>query len=137
MNHLPSEETDFFRHLLVTPADLTALKGNKFVIAIHHAIPLVLEQMSWADFEIGRTMWETVPFPSTWVSRLNIMDEIWVPAEFNKETFVEAGLDESKLFVLGECGDEHYENFEDDGNRIYFEGKRGFNFLSMFNWNYR
>jgi glycosyltransferase involved in cell wall biosynthesis len=55
-----------------------------------------------ARYKIGRTMFETNQIPSGWVTRLNFMDEIWVPTEFSKEIFANAGVETGKIMVVGE-----------------------------------
>lgn len=56
-------------------------------------------------YNIGRTMFETDRIPDGWVHRLNYMDEIWVPTEFARDIFEQAGVQKSKLIVLGEAVD--------------------------------
>jgi hypothetical protein len=43
-------------------------------------------------YRIGRTMFETASLPQHLVQHCNAMDEVWVPSEFNKETFISAGI---------------------------------------------
>jgi GT2 family glycosyltransferase len=43
-------------------------------------------------YKIGFTMLEVDGFPEEWVRKANKMDEIWVPSEFNKQTFLDCGL---------------------------------------------
>ncbi len=38
-------------------------------------------------YSIGRTMFETDRIPSGWVTRLNFMDEVWVPTKFAHDIF--------------------------------------------------
>lgn len=54
----------------------------------------------FARMRIGRTMFETDRIPSSWVDRCQMMDEVWVPSEFNRETFQRAGVDARKLQVM-------------------------------------
>lgn len=42
-------------------------------------------------YRVGRTMFETAGLPEHLVKHCNAMDEVWVPTEFNKDTFVSAG----------------------------------------------
>jgi glycosyltransferase involved in cell wall biosynthesis/Flp pilus assembly protein TadD/SAM-dependent methyltransferase len=49
---------------------------------------------------IGRTMLETDRIPPDWVGPLNDMDEVWVPATFNVETFARSGVARDKLVVV-------------------------------------
>ena len=43
-------------------------------------------------YRIGRTMFETDSLPQHLVQHCNAMDEVWVPSEFNRETFISAGV---------------------------------------------
>lgn len=56
-------------------------------------------------FNIGRTMFETDRIPNGWADRLNYMDEIWVPTEFSRNIFEQAGVTKDKLIVVGEAVD--------------------------------
>eukprot|EP00879_Flechtneria_rotunda_P016710 GHRR01017487.1.p1 GENE.GHRR01017487.1~~GHRR01017487.1.p1 ORF type:complete len:576 (+),score=143.08 GHRR01017487.1:1338-3065(+) len=51
-------------------------------------------------FRVGRTMFETNSLPQHLVDHCNAMDEIWVPTQFNKDTFTAAGVAADKLFVV-------------------------------------
>jgi len=42
--------------------------------------------------KIGYTMLEVDGFPKEWVRQANLMDEVWVPSEFNREGFLQCGL---------------------------------------------
>eukprot|EP01041_Mallomonas_annulata_P011111 gene11111-23221_t len=53
-------------------------------------------------YRIGRTMFETDRIPDGWVSRLNYMDEIWVPTNFSRDIFLREGVEANKLVVIGE-----------------------------------
>jgi glycosyltransferase involved in cell wall biosynthesis len=57
---------------------------------------------SASRYKIGRTMFETDSIPSGWVSRLNYMDEVWVPTEFSRQIFLAAGVEANKLITIGE-----------------------------------
>lgn len=56
-------------------------------------------------YRIGRTMFETDRLPSGWLERLRQLDEIWVPTEFSRRVFLDAGVDDEKVFVIGEAVD--------------------------------
>ncbi len=49
---------------------------------------------------IGCTIFETDRIPPDWVESCNRMDEIWVPSQFNRETFAGAGVQPDKLRVI-------------------------------------
>lgn len=59
----------------------------------------------WRNFNIGRAMFETDSLPPGWSDKCNQMDEVWVPSKFNVQTFVSAGVQRSKLFVVPEAID--------------------------------
>eukprot|EP01128_Nolandella_sp_AFSM9_P005103 TRINITY_DN2422_c0_g1_i1.p1 TRINITY_DN2422_c0_g1~~TRINITY_DN2422_c0_g1_i1.p1 ORF type:complete len:874 (+),score=194.08 TRINITY_DN2422_c0_g1_i1:43-2622(+) len=58
-------------------------------------------------FSIGRSMFETDSIPSDWLPEIANwkMDEIWVPSQFNVDTFTTAGVDPAKLVVIPELTD--------------------------------
>lgn len=49
--------------------------------------------------KIGYCTWETNKLPVKWVESINLMSEVWVPSNFNKETFIESGV-VSKIKVV-------------------------------------
>ncbi len=61
-----------------------------------------------AKFKIGRTMYETDSLPNGWKQRLDLMDEVWVPTDFHKFVFQRAGVDATKLVVIGESVDSDF-----------------------------
>lgn len=50
--------------------------------------------------KVGVTIFETDRIPHHWVSPCNFMDEIWVPSEFNIQTFSNSGVDRNKLKLV-------------------------------------
>lgn len=43
-------------------------------------------------YNIAYTTWETDKLPTGWTDECNIMDEIWVPSNWNKEVFARSGV---------------------------------------------
>ena len=43
-------------------------------------------------YVVGRTMFETGRSPDGWADRLNKVDEVWVPTDFHKDIFEDAGV---------------------------------------------
>jgi glycosyltransferase involved in cell wall biosynthesis len=41
---------------------------------------------------VGYCTWETNRLPKDWVGYINDMEEVWVPSNFNKETFINSGV---------------------------------------------
>ncbi len=92
------------------------------------------KRLPGARYHIGRTTFETDGLPADWVRKCNLMDEIWVPSEFNMRTFESAGVS-SRLFKVPEGVDTG--RFRPGLDRLAVPGTRGVVFLSIFEWNYR
>lgn len=82
--------------------------------------------------EVGYTMLEVTGLPKTWVDGCNTMDEIWVPASFNVETFRNSGV-HVPIEVMPLGVDDVYFNTQIRGERI----SDAFTFLSVFEWGER
>jgi glycosyltransferase involved in cell wall biosynthesis len=92
-------------------------------------------QSYYARRTVGRTTFETDRIPDGWRDHCNALDEIWVPSHFNHETFARAGVAENKLHVLQEGIDTSH--FRPGSQPLKIPGTRGFNFLSVFDWQLR
>lgn len=84
---------------------------------------------------IGRTTFETDRLPDGWAERCGELDEIWVPSEFNRETFARGGVEENKLRVMPEGIDT--ELFRPGLSPLPIPERRGFAFLSVFDFQQR
>jgi len=85
---------------------------------------------------VGYTMFETDRIPEPWVDACNRMDEIWVPCRFNVETFAQSGVARDKLHVIPiGFQPEHYR--PERCEPLDSVTRKGFNFLSIFEWTYR
>jgi glycosyltransferase involved in cell wall biosynthesis/tetratricopeptide (TPR) repeat protein len=84
---------------------------------------------------VGWTMFETDRLPTGWADSLNRLDEVWVPSEFNRRTFADAGVRSDKLHVVpGSVDPGPYLSappFALPGHA------RGTTFLSVFQWTRR
>lgn len=62
-------------------------------------IPPRFRLVGGKDFykRIGITIFETDRLPTGWADHCNLMDEIWVPSDFNMETFASSGVRPSLL----------------------------------------
>lgn len=82
--------------------------------------------------KVGFTMLEVDGLPSEWVRQANLMDEIWVPSSFNKDSFVDSGvMTPIKVIPLGI--DPAY--FSPKIKQV--KVKDHFTFLSIFEWGER
>lgn len=101
---------------------------------------LLYQSLPAGDFEtqlearvrIGRTTFETDGLPPGWRERCNAMDEVWVPSRFNREMFARAGVEEKRLRVMPEGLDT--QRFRPGLKPLPIPCRRGFNFLSVFDW---
>ncbi len=83
-------------------------------------------------YRIGYTMLEVDGIPHDWILQGNALDEIWVPSTFNRETFINSGL-QAPVYVLplGVNPDFYNPNI-----RAYRPTQR-YTFLSVFEWGER
>lgn len=89
-----------------------------------------------AHCSVGRTMFETDRIAPEWVAACNRMDEVWVPSQFNVETFANSGVERSKLVVVPGAVDSHF--FDPALHTAYpLANPAGYNFLSIFEWSSR
>lgn len=88
--------------------------------------------ISHPGYKIGFTMLEVTGIPRDWVRRCNAMDEIFVPSEFNRRTFMESGV-HKPITVIPLGIDSTLSCPNGPSHRI--EGY--FTFLSVFEWGER
>ncbi|MCZ6677808.1 MAG: glycosyltransferase, partial [Candidatus Poribacteria bacterium] len=120
-----------------TRAALVRLSEVRFdypAIEIQHIFPTHFRPNVAALYNIGRTIFETDRLPDDWVARCNTMDEIWVPTDFNLETFARAGV-KPRLFKVPATLP--VEQYNPDIEPLAVNGRRGFNFLSIFDYSRR
>lgn len=100
---------------------------------------------------IGRTMFETDRVNTNHVKRCNRMDYVWVPTEFHVSTFIESGVDPSKVVKIIQPIDvEFFHPLKYNPLDLASIGKlvlgsttrntnlkNDFIFLSIFKWEYR
>lgn len=83
-------------------------------------------------YKIGFTMLEVSGIPELWVRNANKMDEVWVPSQFNVETFRESGV-KVPIHVIPLGVDPNYFN----PSITSFKKNEEFVFLSVFEWGER
>jgi glycosyltransferase involved in cell wall biosynthesis len=99
-------------------------------IHVLHCVPHEAEANLRAGARVARTMFETDRLPRPWVSICNQMDEVWVPSDFNIETFAHAGVNVAKLHKVQECL--QVDRFDPSTSvPLFITGLRGFIFLSV------
>jgi glycosyltransferase involved in cell wall biosynthesis len=112
--------------------------GPGFVQIVHN-FPMLFDRHPEAKVCIGRTTFETDRLPQDWVKACNKMDYIWVPTEFNLETFTSAGIDPKKLVVVPECLDAAFYAYEPSDPETpeivrSIKESASFAFLTVFDW---
>ena len=85
---------------------------------------------------IGYTMFETADLPRGWAEACKEMDEIWVPSNFNFESFARGGIPQDNLRIVPLGVDVDFFN-PDIVPAMEIPGMKGFNFLSIFQWTKR
>ncbi|MCL5038240.1 MAG: glycosyltransferase [Firmicutes bacterium] len=81
---------------------------------------------------IGYTMLESDGLPPHWVGKCLTMDEIWVPSNFNRETFARSGVNLEKIRVMPLGIDTSL--FSPEAPPFKPPGIQGFIFFSNFEW---
>lgn len=114
---------------------MTARAPKPGGIHVSHIFPPSFTRRPNARINAGRTMFETDRLPDGWADACNQMDQIWVPSEFNRETFARAGVREEKLRIVPGVIDMRV--YPDDLAPLDIPDSRGFNFLSVFDWSLR
>jgi glycosyltransferase involved in cell wall biosynthesis len=104
-------------------------------IHVSHIFPPSFTRRPNARLNAGRTMFETDRLPDGWADACNQMDQVWVPSEFNRETFARAGVREEKLRIVPGAIDMTV--YPEDLAPLDILNSRGFNFLSVFDWSLR
>lgn len=130
-----SKEAKLPQTMLERISRLTGTVLSSEFINIMHIFPPYFQKNATARLDIGRTMFETDRIPEDWVAKCNEMDEIWVPTDFNLQTFAHAGVNPGKLFKIP--GPHDFSGYLLDVPPLPIEGKKGFSFLSTFDWNLR
>ena len=128
----PDDENPFPAYVR---SSLEKLKNERVDLACsvlyHGAAPHAWNLDYHAHRRVGRAMFWTNRIPERWVQSCNAMDEIWVPSEFNRETFAASGVDLQKLRVLRTGIDT--ELFGPGRPPLEITHRRSFNFLSVLN----
>jgi glycosyltransferase involved in cell wall biosynthesis len=86
---------------------------------------------------IGITVWETDRLPHDWVTLCNVMDEIWVPCDWNVEVFRTSGVT-VPVRKIPHCIDlAEFSNIQNEHSIADQINSNRFNFYSIFQWSSR
>src|SRR5438067_7265632 len=103
------------------------------LVLVSHLVPRTGQPLSDRGPTVARTMFETDRIPPVLLARLMEVDEVWVPCDFNLDTFRRGGLPGTKLRVLPQTLD--FELFDPAATApLDIPGRRGFTFLSNFDF---
>ncbi|KAL9649737.1 hypothetical protein ABK040_009552 [Willaertia magna] len=140
IRHLPINWFDFDRRqvyedsFLLENGNVHLLLNNSYFYCLNFncEIPFI---------RVIRTMYESDKVPELWVRKLNLANEVWVPSNFNKKTFIESGVDEKRIRVIPEAIDTEFWNKKSIVNQYNeFDNQFAddtFVFLSVFKWEER
>jgi len=131
-SNIKSELDEKEKHILER---LIENEEKKKYINLYNIFPSFFERNEKAVYNIGRTLFETDRIPGDWVDKCNEMDEIWVPSDFNIDTFSKSGVIREKLYKIPECLEP--EKFDPGLAPLYIPEKKEFNFISIFDWSLR
>lgn len=129
------------RHLLDAPTlreieALTSGRRDEPSTAVIHWEPPGYHRfhVRHAVCRIGCTIFETDRIPLSWVQACNRMDEIWVPSQFNIETFSRAGVSFEKLRLVPYGVNTNF--FQSSEDMFPLPDRRRFVFLyvAFFDW---
>lgn len=115
--------------------ELVVIETPPDFVHVMHVTPPHFRRHPAAVRHIGRTMWETDGLPPGWAERCNEMDEVWVPSEFNVQTFSRSGVAPEKLQVVPECL--QLDLFDPEIAPLELPQASGFTFLAVFTWSWR
>ncbi|MDP6503405.1 MAG: class I SAM-dependent methyltransferase, partial [Planctomycetota bacterium] len=107
------------------------LSSEGFVHVMHLAPPFY-QKAPGAAVNIGRANFGADRLPIEWVPRCNEMDEIWVPSDFNIESFAFSGVDRERLHKIPLCFDA--QKFGEHVPPVQMPKKLGFWFLAAIDW---
>lgn len=101
-------------------------------IQIIHTIPTVFPKfISISKYNIGYTAWETSKLPPQFLDCINQLNEVWVPSEYNKEVFINSGVD-IPVYTMSHTF--NIDTFDKEITRESLTKPAGFTFYSVFQW---
>jgi glycosyltransferase involved in cell wall biosynthesis len=115
---------------------LTADVGE-MPIGVAQCFPTLIPEVSFHDTcaKVSVSLFETHSIPHSWVGPSNSVDQVWVPSNFNKESYSLAGVDKERIRVIPIPADCDY--FRPGYPRIKIPGASGFIFLFVFSFGWR
>ncbi len=136
-NYGDAHKNDLEPELVAELEELTGAGIGPQTTGIVHLTPDLYSRFTYKNItkKIGYTIFETDRIPSHWVGPCNEMDEVWVPSQFNRETFVRSGVNKEKLRVIPYGVDTDF--FAPLKETYPLPGRLGFVFLYVFIFDWR
>ena len=78
---------------------------------------------------VARAEFGTDRIPDGWANRCNAVDELWLPSEFHRETFVASGVEPSKIRIIPRAIDS--EVFQPTQSEFRIASEKSFRFLAI------
>jgi len=113
---------------------LSRVKVSRDAPTVQHQTADTFFRDNRTSFSIGYTIFEMCSVPSCWVPYCDMMDAIWTGSEYSKDALVNAGV-KSPTCVLPHALD--MEAYSPNGARWGISNRRGFAFLSVFDFTER
>jgi glycosyltransferase involved in cell wall biosynthesis len=98
----PKHSEELGKSTLTWVESLEKVDAGKYPVVIINLTPESFEEVRTfgAVKKIGISIFETDRIPAHWVGLCNSVDEVWVPGQFNIDTYSKAGVDKSKLWAI-------------------------------------
>ena len=93
---LTEEQEELLRALEQTPISSDATKIQHMVPDCYHED----RDFKTRKMNIGYTVFETDRLPANWVTKMEMMDKIFVPTDFNLATFHRGGVPSGKMIKI-------------------------------------
>lgn len=97
-------------------ASSLTVEGPTLTLVCDTAPQFAKVEASGATRVVGITLFETHSFPAAWLPHFDHVDEVWVPTEFNMNTFARAGIPQTKLRQVPYPVDAEY--FSENGEPV-------------------
>jgi len=101
-------------------------------VHLQNRVPYHLDRFRLDRWQIGRTWLDVPQIPEEWLKRTELLDEIWVPGPFSRQSFVAGGVAEERLKVVPGGVDSSI--FRPGAQPLALPGLRAFNFLAVSEW---
>lgn len=137
VNYGPRHDKDIHPDIYNEIKTLLEAEAGPCPVGVVNLTPDIFPNIKFKNVakKVGCTIFETDRIPQHWVKYCNRMDELWVPSQFNLETFSRSGVDPQKIKVVPIPVDTKF--FKPQKEKLHIEGQKKFTFLYTFAFNWR